>query len=65
MTQVINHNLGYKIVYNPGYDFELGYKNKSEIIINLFLILLLMYVVHKRNCSSYALPTQVTKLIPG
>ena len=32
MTQVINHNLGYKIVHNPGpgYDFDLGYKNKSE-----------------------------------
>ena len=42
MTQVINHNLGYKIVYNPGYDFELGYKNKSEIFINLLLILLLV-----------------------
>ena len=65
MTQVINHNLGYKIVYNPGYDFELGYKNKSEIFINLLLILLLVQVVHKRNCSSYALLTQVTKLIPS
>ena len=31
MTQVINHDLGYKIVHNPGYDFDLGYKNKSEI----------------------------------
>ena len=30
MTQVINHTLGYKIVHNPGYDFDLGYKNKSE-----------------------------------
>ena len=30
MTQVINHNLGYKIVHNPGHDFDLGYKNKSE-----------------------------------
>ena len=30
MTQVINHDLGYKIVHNPGYDFDLGYKNKSE-----------------------------------
>ena len=29
MTQVINHNLGYKIVHNPGYDFDLGYKYKS------------------------------------
>ena len=30
MTQVMNHNLGYKIVHNPGYDFELGHKNKNE-----------------------------------
>ena len=30
MTQVINHDLGYKIVHNPGYDYDLGYKNKSE-----------------------------------
>ena len=30
MTQVINHNLGYKIAHNPGYDFDLGYENKSE-----------------------------------
>ena len=30
MTQVINHSLGYKIVHNPGYDFDLDYKNKSE-----------------------------------
>ena len=30
MTQVINHDLGYKIVHNPGYDFDLGYKNKSD-----------------------------------
>ena len=28
MTQVTNH--GYKIVHNPGYDFDLGYKNESE-----------------------------------
>ena len=62
MTQIMNHKLGYKIVNNPGYDFELGYKNKSEFFINLFLILLLVWVV---QCSSYALPTQVTKLIPG
>ena len=26
----MNHNLGYKIVHNPGYDFELGHKNKNE-----------------------------------
>ena len=31
MNQVIYHNLGYKIVHNPGHDFDLGYKNKSEI----------------------------------
>jgi len=30
MTQVINHDLGYEIVHNPGYDFDLGYENKSE-----------------------------------
>ena len=30
MTQVINHDLGHKIVHNPGYDFDLGYKNKSK-----------------------------------
>ena len=30
MTQVINHDLGYKIAHNPGYDFDLGYENKSE-----------------------------------
>ena len=42
MTQVIYHNLAYKIVHNPGYDFELGYKNKSEFFINLFLIFLLV-----------------------
>ena len=30
MTQVINHDLGYKIIHDPGYDFDLGYKNKSE-----------------------------------
>ena len=23
-------DIGYKIVHNPGYDFDLGYKNKSE-----------------------------------
>ena len=31
MTQIINHNLGFKIVHNPGYDFDQGYKNKSHI----------------------------------
>ena len=30
MTQVINHDLGHKIVHNQGYDFDLGYKNKSK-----------------------------------
>ena len=33
MTQVIDHNLGYEIVHNPGYDFDLGYKIKSEFFI--------------------------------
>ena len=34
MTQVINHDLvlGHKKVHNPGYDFDLGYKNKSKYI---------------------------------
>ena len=30
MTQAINHDLGYKIVHNPVYDFDLGYENKSD-----------------------------------
>ena len=30
MTQVINNDLGHKIVHNPGYDFDQGYENKSE-----------------------------------
>ena len=30
MTQVINHDLGYRIVHNPGYDFDLDYKYKFE-----------------------------------
>ena len=30
MTQVVNHDLGHKIVHNPGYDFDLGFRNKSE-----------------------------------
>ena len=30
MTQVINHNLGYKIAHNTGYDFVLGYRNESK-----------------------------------
>ena len=30
MTQVINHDLGHKTFHNPGYDFDLGYKNKSN-----------------------------------
>ena len=30
MTQVINHDLGNNIVHNSGYDFDLGYKHKSE-----------------------------------
>ena len=34
MTQVMNHNLGYKIAHNPGYEFDLGYKNKSDFFFN-------------------------------
>ena len=30
MTQVINHDLGHKKVHIPGYDFDLGYKNKNK-----------------------------------
>jgi len=33
MTQVINHDLGHKIFHNPGYDFDLGYKNKSKFFL--------------------------------
>ena len=33
MTQVINHDLGYKIVHDPGYDFDLGYKNRSDFFL--------------------------------
>ena len=31
MTQIINHDLGFKFFHNPCYDFDLGYKNESEI----------------------------------
>ena len=27
---MLDSELGYKIVLNPGYDFDLGYKNKCE-----------------------------------
>ena len=54
MTQVINHDLGYKIVHNPGYDFDLGYKNKSEFFITQVLNLLPVQVVRKRNCLTNA-----------
>ena len=54
MTQVINHNLGYKIAHNPGYDFDLGYKNKSEFFHYPGLNLLPVQVVHYRNCSTNA-----------
>ena len=30
MTRVINHDIGHKSAHNPGYDFDLGYKNKSK-----------------------------------
>ena len=30
MTQVINHDLGHKIIHKPDYDFDLGYKNKPK-----------------------------------
>ena len=40
MTQVINHNLGYRIVHNPGHDFDLGYKKNLIFLINQVLNLL-------------------------
>ena len=40
MTQVINHDLGYRIVYDPGYDFDLGYKDKSDFFMTQVLNLL-------------------------
>ena len=40
MTQVVNHDLGHKIVHNPGYDFDLSYKNKSKFFITKVLNLL-------------------------
>ena len=38
MTQVINHDLGHEIVHNPGYDFDLGYKNKSVTCVGYALV---------------------------
>ena len=35
-NNVINHDLGNNIVHNPGYDFDLGYKNKSIFFISWF-----------------------------
>ena len=49
MTQVINHDLGYKIVHNPGYDFDLGYKNKSKFFYPSFKSV---------TCVGYALEGQ-------
>ena len=40
MTQVINHDLGHKIVHNPGYDFELGQKINLNFFITQVLNLL-------------------------
>ena len=51
MTQVINLNLGYRIVHNPGYNFDLGYKNISEFFY---------YPDFKSvTCIGYALEEQV------
>ena len=33
MTQVINDDLGYRIVHNPGYDFDLGYEYESDFFL--------------------------------
>ena len=40
MTQVINHDLGNNNVHNSGYDFDLGYENKSKFFITQVLNLL-------------------------
>ena len=40
MTQVINHDLGHKIVHDPGYDFDLGYKINLIFFITQVLNLL-------------------------
>ena len=47
MAQVIDHDLGYKILDNPGYDFDLGDKNKSEFFYYLCF-----------KCVGYALEEQ-------
>ena len=59
MTQVINHDLGYKIVHDPGYDFDLGYKNRSDFFYHLSSFRYL------RVLCIEELPTQVTDLKPG
>ena len=63
----MNHNLGYKIVHNPGYDFELGHKNKNEFFYypGFKSVTCVGYTLEEQVISSYAQPTQVTKLIPG
>ena len=67
MTQVINHDLGYKIVHNPGYDFDLGYKNKSEFfILPRFIVCDLQEVGVDwvGNCSSHE-PTELLTVESG
>ena len=59
MTQVINHDLGYKIVHDLGYDFDLGYKNRSDFFYYLSSFRYL------RVLCIEELPTQVTDLKPG
>ena len=40
MTQVINHDLGHRIVHKPGYDFDLGLKIDLNFFITQVLNLL-------------------------
>ena len=45
MTQVIKHDLGHKIVHNPGYDFDLGYEKNLNFFITQVLNLLYTCVI--------------------
>ena len=52
----MNHNLGYKIVHNPGYDFELGHKNKNEFFYypGFKSVTCVGYTLEEQVTSSYA-----------
>ena len=54
MTQVMNHNLGYKIVHNPGYDFELGHKNEFFYYPGFKSVTCVGYTLEEQVTSSYA-----------